>query len=299
MPFHLQPHTRRRFLHGALVSATALAFPRSLLAADADPHRFALLSDPHLAADPATVHSGVNMTDHFRSVTAEVLARDAKPASILLNGDCAMTTGEAADYKQVASLLKAFTDAGLPVHTTLGNHDNRDRFRDEFVRATDKVILEGRTVSIVEGERANWFILDSLDQTNKTPGKLEEPQRKWLAAVLDERKDRPALVMVHHNPLFTTPGQMGGLLDTAELFELLVPRTHVKAVFYGHVHKWEQRKEQGIHVIGLPPVGYVFAAGNPSGWVEARLKPEGMTLELRSLDPAHPAHGKVLDFAWR
>jgi Icc protein len=92
---------------------------------------------------------------------------------------------------------------------------------------------------------------------------------------------------------------MGGLLDTQELFDLLVPRKHVKAVFYGHVHKWEHQVRDGLHVVGLAPVGYVFTEGDPSGWAEVRLRKGGAAAELRSLDPAHPAHGQVRELEWR
>jgi 3',5'-cyclic-AMP phosphodiesterase len=299
MPFHLPPISRRRFLLGAIAAGAGVVFRRDAGAAEADPHRWALLADPHIAADPAALRQGINMTDHLRRVAAEVLARPSRPAGVILDGDCAVTQGEPGDYANLAGLLKPFGEGGLPVHLTLGNHDHRDNFRDALARGSGVPPVEGRHISLIESPRANWFILDSLDQVNKTPGRLEEAQRRWLAAALDARSERPALVVLHHNPLFTTPGKMGGLLDTTELFELLVPRKHVKAVFYGHVHKWERRVQDGIHVVGLPPVGYVFTAGDPNGWVEARLASGGAALELRCLDPAHPAHASVVELAWR
>jgi hypothetical protein len=54
-----------------------------------------------------------------------------------------------------------------------------------------------------------------------------------------------------------------------------------------------------IHLINLPPVAYVFRDGDPSGWVCARLEDRGMRLELRCLDPQHPAHGRVAELEWR
>lgn len=296
MPFHLPPISRRRFL--AAAGAGLLACPPAR-AAEVDVRRWALLADPHIAGDPAAVARGVNMADHLRRALAEVLARPARPAGMIVNGDCALNQGFAEDYATLVDLLKPCSAAGMPVHLTLGNHDHRDHFRTALVRGTGAPAVEGRHVSLIETPRANWFLLDSLDQTNKTPGRLAEAQREWLAAGLDARASRPALVVVHHNPLFTTPGGASGLLDTDELFALLVPRKHVKAVFYGHVHKWEQRTRDGLHVVGLPPVGYVFAPGDPSGWVEARLGSHGVNLELRCLDPAHLAHGQRVSLPWR
>ncbi|MEI9897932.1 MAG: metallophosphoesterase [Chthoniobacter sp.] len=97
--------------------------------------------------------------------------------------------------------------------------------------------LASRRVSIVEAGHANWFMLDSLDVTNQTPGRLGDEQRAWLAKALDARADKPALVMVHHNPVFAD-GNKTGLLDTAELIAILAPRRHVKALLFGHTHTW-------------------------------------------------------------
>ena len=105
-------------------------------------------------------------------------------------------------------------------------------------------------------------------------------------------------MLVHHNP-----GQVdnsSGLQDTQALLDVLRPRKQVKAWIYGHTHLWEVKQdESGIHLVNLPPVAYVFKAGNPSGWVHATLARDGMKLELRSLDAKHPAHGQVVDLKWR
>jgi 3',5'-cyclic AMP phosphodiesterase CpdA len=132
-----------------------------------------------------------------------------------------------------------------------------------------------------------------------TPGVLGEKQRQWLIEALDARKDRPAIVVCHHNPQFEVVGKASGLVDTAELFAALVPRKQVKAVVFGHTHHWDVQQRDGIHLINLPPVGYIFRAGDPAGWVDVRLAEKGATLELRSLDPAHPAHAKRTELQWR
>jgi hypothetical protein len=51
--------------------------------------------------------------------------------------------------------------------------------------------------------------------------------------------------------------------------------------------------------VNLPPVAYVFSAGQPSGWVQATLEDKGIQLELRCVDTAHKAHGQVTKLQWR
>src|SRR5438045_3504642 len=56
---------------------------------DAEPEHWALLSDTHVAGDVRTTGLGVNMADHLRRATDEVLAMPARPAGVIVNGDCA------------------------------------------------------------------------------------------------------------------------------------------------------------------------------------------------------------------
>jgi 3',5'-cyclic AMP phosphodiesterase CpdA len=185
----------------------------------------------------------------------------------------------------------------LPIHFLMGNHDDREVFR-ESLKASATSPLDSHHVSILKTPHANWFTLDSLEKVNVTPGKLGAAQLEWLAAALDAHKDLPALVSVHHHPVFEGE-KLGGIGDTKELLEIIVPRKHVKALFFGHTHNWSQKVHQGIHLVNLPPVAYVFAAEKPSGWVEAAVGKGGIELTFHGVGPKHDAHGKKLELAWR
>jgi 3',5'-cyclic AMP phosphodiesterase CpdA len=184
----------------------------------------------------------------------------------------------------------------------MGNHDNRERFW-KVLRSAKTVPprLPGRQAAIVRTPAANWFVLDSLIRTRVTDGLLGEAQRVWLAAALDANANKPALVMIHHQPSPLHSGKKGGGLDDAdELFAILRPRPQVKAYFFGHTHRWAvSQDESGIHLINLPPVAYLFEEGPPNGWVHAAVQDDGARLELRCLDHAHPNHGQVVNLAWR
>jgi len=157
--------------------------------------------------------------------------------------------------------------------------------------------LEEKHVLVIPTPHANWFVLDSLDQTNKTAGVLGSDQLKWLADALDRAADKPALVIIHHNPDHRPI--ISGLVDTSPLFDLLLPRRQVKVWFYGHTHTWAAGQRDEMHLVNLPPTAYVFSPVQPSGWVDARLNATGMTLELRSVDPQHARHGERVELPWR
>jgi 3',5'-cyclic AMP phosphodiesterase CpdA len=301
MPFHLAPQSRREFLRrSVLASAGLLTIPALRAAAAADPDRWALLSDPHIAADPAAVMRNVHLVDHLRSVVEQVGRLTAPPVGVFINGDCALDRGLAEDYATFTDQLKPLTSAGLPLHMTLGNHDDREVFWTALqdTKPTTPPVAS-KHVSIVEGARANWFLLDSLDVTKQTPGLLGDEQRAWLAKALDARAEKPALVLVHHNPISPDAAKKTGLVDAPELLEILLPRRHVKAVFFGHTHVWRQFEQDGMHLINLPAVAYPFKPEELTGWVDCKLREGGATLDPRAHDIQHPSHGKVVELNWR
>lgn len=301
MPIHLTPISRRRFLQRAALAGAGLALTSELPAAEkplaAD--SWAFLSDTHLAADRSFLCRGINMVDHFKTVSKELTGLAQRPAGVFLTGDCAYNQGASGDYALLSELLDPIRLGQMPVHLALGNHDHREHFWAAFEeQRTSPPPVGDRQVAVLETAQVNWFILDSLDKTLSTPGMLGHEQLDWLANSLDRHRDKPALVLVHHNPGLN--GGNMGLKDTLPFLEIIRPRKQVKAYIYGHTHHWQVEQDpSGIHFINLPPVAYAFHDGDPSGWVHASLKNDGMRLEFRSIDPSHKAHGEIHDLQWR
>jgi 3',5'-cyclic AMP phosphodiesterase CpdA len=252
-----------------------------------------------LAADRALVARKINMADHLKQASDEVLALGNGTAGVMITGDCAYNTGELGDYALLGELLGPVRKAGLPVHLTLGNHDHREHFWQAFPaeKQASRPVAD-RQMALLRTPNVNWFILDSLETTLSSPGLLGSEQLHWLAKALDENPKPPAIIVIHHNPGLN--GGNLGLKDTLPLFELIRPRTQVKAYVYGHTHEWKVEPDtSGIHLINLPPVSYVFREGRPTGWVHALIGDTGMELELRCTDRTHEDHGQKIKLAWR
>ena len=160
--------------------------------------------------------------------------------------------------------------AGMPVHFLPGNHDNREAFWKAFPghRAAAAAAPPDKHVRIVESDRVNWFLLDSLEQTDHTPGHLGQPQLDWLSKSLGARPDKPALVLAHHHLDFEN--KIHGLTDTAALVDVLTAHKQVKAYLHGHTHCWSSGEVRGLRVVSLPTLVWVFDAKQPRGWVDAR-----------------------------
>lgn len=300
MPIYLPPISRRQFLKQSLAAAAAATLAGCAAPATAKGEQgWALLSDIHIAADPHRIERGVNMTLNLRQAVQEVVDWPDRPATALVSGDLAFNSGETADYAAVVRLLEPVRAAGMPVYLTLGNHDHREHFwgTDAPDKRTVPRVSE-RQIMVVRSPAANWFVLDSLVRTLYTPGQLGPMQRAWLASALDRHRGKPAIVVVHHNPRFGSDPH--ALEDTEQLLAVLRPRPHVKALVFGHTHRWNVSQDKsGLHLVNLPPTAYVFQAGRPSGWVYAALQPEGMRLELRCLDRTRDDHGQVAELTWR
>ncbi|MDZ4688396.1 MAG: metallophosphoesterase [Planctomycetaceae bacterium] len=304
MPLHVAPLSRRSFLAQGAAAAAGLTMLRSGWGADAgaNPHLWALLSDTHVPNSPEVTSGETNMTNNLRQVVREVTALKTRPAGVIINGDCAYLKGLPADYANLAQCVAPLSDAGLPLHVTMGNHDDRGPLYDALKsQKPERPLLESKHVTIIESPHANWFLLDTLTQVDVVTGEIGAEQREWLAKALAARPDKPALVMAHHTPQFDPPAEgkpWGGIKDTAEFMDLLGSHKHVKAFLFGHSHNWTITRRGNLQLINLPPVAYVFAAGKPNGWVLAEVRENGLTLSLRTIDPAHKQNGELVNLTW-
>ena len=302
MPITLEPIYRRNFITGSLIfggsawlKSYAMAKPVNL-----DPTRVALLADTHINDDPSRSYPGtkwpgspvkeeehewVNMADSLAQSAREILALNPRPANLIINGDCAMSRGTEAEYKELLRLLEPIRAAGISVHITIGNHDNRDKLWKllPFLKKEQM----GIHADVIERPHANFFLLDSGRK-----GILGEKQLNWLAQELDERTDKPALVFGHFNPypnLGVRP--IKGMGDGSFLLKLLAKRKHARAYFYGHTHEWQQDQRGHLHLINQPAVSYYFGKGHAHGWVDMKLTAKSADLELHCIDPKHRQHG--------
>lgn len=299
MPLSLPAAGRRVFLK-RLGAAVATFSSSRVFAAHTDPDLIAILNDPHIGEKQAPSSP---IPAHLKETVNWLLALPRRPAAVLVNGDLALKDGQPGDYRYFAALIQLLREAGLPIHLTMGNHDDRDVFYE--VLAAEKPahpVVAARHVSVVQARRANFFLLDSLQKTMIAPGDLGAAQLAWLARALDAHPDKPAVIVAHHNPrLGGDPLHFpGGLIDSDELWDALAPRKHVKAYVHGHIHHRSLARHADIHIINTPATSYV---ANPqtstTGWTMARLRDDGMTLTTHTHLADHPWNQAQDALAWR
>lgn len=299
MPLLLPPLNRRQFL-GALSAAVVSLPALRINAAQVDDDLLAILNDTHIGEKqkPDTA-----IPSHLKATVDYLLGLQRQPAAVLINGDLALRDGQAGDYRFFARLIAPLREAGMSVHLTLGNHDDREVFYQVLTEEKpSQPVVVARHVGVLSTRKANWFLLDSLKQTMIAQGELGEVQLKWLGKALDAHRDKPAIVMAHHNPrLGGDPKHFpGGLEDSQPLWDLLARRRHVKAYVHGHIHHWSLARHEGIHIVNTPATSYV---GDPkistTGWTMARLRNDGVTVTTLTHQTDHEWNNQSHDLKWR
>ena len=305
MPIILPPIARRDFIKSSLVFGGTTFTASSIRAADRmsvrfDQDRIALLADTHISDDPSRSYPGtkwpgtpvkedehewVNMADSLAQSVREIIALKPRPANLIINGDCALSRGTRGEYQEFLRLIKPIREAGITVHITIGNHDNRENLWGLLPFLKKEQV--GIHADIIELPHANLVLLDSGRK-----GILGDKQTDWLTEQLDRRSDKPALIFGHFNPLPTSGVRPSrGMPEGSALLKLLAQRKHAKAYIHGHTHDWQHSKEDSVQIIGQPPVSYYFGKGHAHGWVDMKLSEKSADLELCCIDSKHTQHG--------
>ena len=194
MPITLVPITRRNFIRGSLALSGSAWIKSHVVGKQPtfDPNRVALLADTHISDDPKRSYPGtkwpgspvkeeehewVNMADCLAQSAREVIALNPRPANLIINGDCALSRGTEAEYKEFLRLIEPIRKAGITVHITIGNHDTREKLWKSLSFLKKEQM--GIHADVLELPHANLILLDSGKR-----GILGDKQLDWLAQQL-------------------------------------------------------------------------------------------------------------------
>lgn len=191
--------------------------------------KFVVMSDLHVMPEgerSMTLDTG----ERLRLAVDAVIERHGDADFCILAGDLA-DLGQKEAYEQLKSIIARLP---IPVHITLGNHDNRpvflDVFGDGFAAETGKV----DKVIDIKGYRI--ILLDS-SEPGRVDGVLEDAQIGWLQARLAEAVDRPVIVVLHHNANALHIGSDSiRMLEPVAFISALKTHPDIRQVIAGHVH---------------------------------------------------------------
>jgi 3',5'-cyclic AMP phosphodiesterase CpdA len=291
--FFYQPISRKSFIRKSATLVGALSLGVNYFKATAAPKKeahFALLSDTHIAADQENQYRGFFPYENLSQVIPQV--QKVKPDGVIINGDVARLTGESADYQNVRRLLDPLARE-VPVYMGMGNHDDRKHFLEVFP-SDDQAPVQDKHISIIDSTPVRIILLDSLLYVDKVAGLLGKQQREWLDQYLGTSGTRPTVLFVHH----TLGDGDTDLLDAGRMFDVIRPYKQVKAVFYGHSHRYHIEEADGLQLINLPAVGYNFNDEQPTGWVDALFDESGVKLTLHANGGNMAENGQTREISW-
>jgi Icc protein len=286
------PHLGLPALSRRSFSVSLLGAATMVRAQEPEMH-WALLSDTHIPENPEDAYRGFRPVENLRQAVAKVL--EAKPQGALICGDAARLMGTTGDYRALQALIEPVSSR-VPVAIALGNHDDRKNFLEVFgasQQGAQKV--KNRHVLVIEGPAVRFIVLDSLIMPNFTPGLLGKDQRTWLAQYLDSAPPLATVLFMHHTP----DDSDSALLDMPRLMDIIKDRKSVKAVIFGHSHRYAHLAWEGIQMINLPALGYNFNDDQPVGWVDAVFTAKGATLTLRAIGGNKERDGRSVVLPWR
>jgi 3',5'-cyclic AMP phosphodiesterase CpdA len=246
-----------------------------------------------VAADPDDRYRGFYPYRNLREIVGQIA--DVPPDGIVITGDLARMRGQVEAYENLKTLLSPAT-AQRPVYLGLGNHDNRDDFSRAFETSAENPAIGVRTIedkhvlTTIAGPM-RLIVLDSL-VAHRAAGLLGWSQRTWLKTFLSTCDDRPTILFFHHRPQID-------LLDSKRLFDIIEPVAKVKAVVYGHSHRFRFSQYKGIHLINLPATGYNMSGSEPVGWVQADLTDKGGEFTLHTIGGNRENDGCRERLTWR
>jgi len=283
---------RRQFLKTGLAWAAGVAAvgPARAFSQDLDERtRWAFLSDTHVASDPDNRYRGFYPYRNLQEVAGQIGYHP--PDGVVITGDLARMRGEVQAYENLKTLLTPITEQ-RPVYLGLGNHDTHDDFAQAFTPGSGDVrtVEDKHVVTAVAGPM-RLIVLDSLI-ADRAAGLLGSSQRMWLRSFLADSDDRPTILFFHHRPRID-------LLDSNRLFDIIEPVAKVKAVVYGHSHKFNFSQYKGIHLINLPATGFNMSGSQPVGWVEADLTSQGGRFTLHAIGGNRRHDGCCERLTWR
>lgn len=201
--------------------------------------KFVVLSDLHVMP-PGETSMTLDTGARLEQAVEAIIARYGNADFCVLAGDLA-DLGQPAAYERLKSVLARMP---IPVHLTLGNHDDRPSFLSVF---GDSYIAETGKVDKAFDIKGYRIILLDSSEPGRVDGVLTTAQIDWLRARLAEAGDRPVIVILHHNAnaLHINSDDIR-ILDTDAFIDALKTHPDIRQVIAGHVHLTSTAIHRGI-----------------------------------------------------
>lgn len=217
--------------------------------------KFLHLTDPHLVARPQKLF-GLDVQARLQRAVDSINARHGDAELCVLTGDLAHW-GEPEAYADIREIMDCLN---MPWHPILGNHDDRDAFRDAFPAAPDDG--NGFLQYTLDTAAGRFILLDTL-KPGAARGQLCAKRLGWLRDQLDTAKKNNAdvFVFMHHAPMMTGVNGLDliGLDEPEALADVVDGFDNIRHLFFGHLHRACHGSWRGIPLSTLKSTAHQTA----------------------------------------
>lgn len=204
--------------------------------------KFIHLTDPHIIVSPQKLF-GADVHEHLRRAVDSINRKFGDAKMCMITGDLTHW-GEAGAYAELTEILSGLN---MPWYLLMGNHDERATLQaampdlpwspDGFLHYT------------VETDVGVFLALDTLDD-GRNNGRMCEVRLRWLRErLLETQADgRDVFLFMHHPPMDIGIHAMNliGMVNGSDMAAVLQGFTHIRHMFFGHLHRTCHGSWRGI-----------------------------------------------------
>lgn len=175
-------------------------------------------------------------------------AMKPQPDLLLVSGDLSDAGDDEMPYRR---LKNALATCPFPVWFSMGNHDSRDVFLKYFPQVPS---ADGFIQYAIEDHPVRILVLDTLEE-GRHGGGFCETRAAWLKARLDEEREKPTLLVLHHPPIATGLSWMTENPEAdwvRRLRAAVEGRSNVVALLSGHLHRAATTQWAGTTLVVCP-----------------------------------------------
>lgn len=193
----------------------------------------AQLTDLHIKKDGKVAYKKVDTLQCLKDAVCHINALEPQPDWVVVTGDL----GDFGTADEYAVLVPELQRLKAPLKVIPGNHDHRGVMREAFSGVA--TFDHDEYCHFVQG--AGEYQLIGLDSSvlGKPYGHLAQESLTWLNDRLEQHKERPTLLFLHHPPMEVGLRHMDvqKLLNDDELWHIIRHHSQVKGLVAGHLHR--------------------------------------------------------------
>jgi 3',5'-cyclic AMP phosphodiesterase CpdA len=228
----------------------------------------AQISDVHVAAKGRLLLGRIDTPAFLARAVAHLNALDPAPDFVIVTGDL-VDRGSVDEYENLRDLLAGLR---LPFALLPGNHDDRANLRQVFAGHAYLPRAGEFIQYVIDHLPLRLIALDTLIP-GEASGALCPARLDWLSERLEEQRQRPTVIAMHHPPFLTGLAAMDAIncANSEALGAIVAAHPQIERIICGHVHRPTALRWHGTVVTIAPSTAHQVALdlkpGSPVSWI--------------------------------